>query len=913
MAQIIVAEVEAYDPAIYGVRTLRFGTQSFLNGGTPIIEPTLDSRITVTRSGTATRINKLGLVESVAANTPRFDYDPVTKALKGLLVEESRQNILAYSEECYNTAQWGVGSTLANFYTVTNSTDIANIYGTMSGGGAGVAKFVAAASTSPLFLRKTITLAAGTYAPSIFIYVPSQAGLTSWSVNLDAGDTEQNVATTSTAFNRWVRVEMPAFTTAASRSFWDFNIYRNGGSPTPGFTFYAMGAQLEVGAFCTSYIPTAAAAVTRNPEDVAMTGANFSAGWVSATQGTLFAEWDDPRVFPTNAYRIFAGLRQASDNNQVRISQGGVTTSDKILGLAYTNATQAELEGGVQSAGVHRGAFAYAANNFGLSYDGGIVTDSAGSVPTFNLLNIGGFGGAYVVNGHIRRVTYWPTRLTDAQLQALTTGQSIPSGMSLNLDFTTGANSFYEGRIQQPANIKRDCFRDGRTFGQTQIGYGEMVLVNNDGALDELLNYSFAGRKITITLGTMLPNATTPTWTTILTGTMEQVDLSWSRVSVRVRDKQLDIAKPLQEVRYAGTGTLEGGDSLNGKPKPLVYGKVLNVSSPQIDTSLRIYQVSANQLATVDAVYDRGTLLTAGAAYSSQADMLANSPTAGQYRVWNDATAGAFIRLGSAPVGTVTVDATQGAAAANRTVGQLFNAILLKAGVPSTNIVAADITALDAAVNYQVGVYAGYDQDRSAISMLDELCASVGAWYGADANGMFRIGRIVLPTGTEVGTVTKTDIIKIERIASRDPGVGVPSWKVKVAYEKINSVQVDLGASVPESRKQFTASEYRRAQATDATVKTANLLSPELEFKTVLVNKGDAGSEAERLLAIYKQRRDVYQVTVRVDAALASVLDLGKVVKLEINRFGMSAGKKLLIIGITTNMRGYLYELTLWG
>ncbi|MEN9885485.1 MAG: hypothetical protein RL758_63 [Pseudomonadota bacterium] len=494
-------------------------------------------------------------------------------------------------------------------------------------------------------------------------------------------------------------------------------------------------------------------------------------------------------------------------------------------------------------------------------------------------------------------------------------GAQYEPGLLGNYTKTQGAAIsdflFYDNRIQQPANIRRECFRDGRTFGATQIGYGELVLVNNDGALDDLLNYSFAGRRITITLGTMLPYMPAPAWTTILSGTMEQVDLSWSKVTVRVRDKQLDIAKPLQDVRYAGTGGLEGGDDLTGKPKPLVYGQVFNIAPPQTDTSRLIFQLhSGGQVVTVNAAYDRGALLTAGAAYASHADMEANAPAAGQYRVWNDATAGCFIRLGSAPTGTVTADVTQGA---TRTVGQLFNAILLKAGVPSTNISSADVTALDAAVNYQVGVYAGYNQDRSAIDMLDELCASVGAWYGADASGMFRIGRIVLPTGTEAGTITKTDIIKIERIASRDPGVGVPAWRVKVAYEKIHTVQVDLGSTVPAGRKQFTASEYRRAQASDVNVKTANLLSPELEFKTVLVNKSNAGSEAERLLDIYKQRRDVYQVTIRVDANLASVLDLGKIVKLEINRFGMSAGKKFLIIGITTNMRGYLYELTLWG
>ena len=48
----------------------------------------LDPLITFTRAGaTATRVNASGLVETVAADTPRFDYTPVTLAARGLLVE----------------------------------------------------------------------------------------------------------------------------------------------------------------------------------------------------------------------------------------------------------------------------------------------------------------------------------------------------------------------------------------------------------------------------------------------------------------------------------------------------------------------------------------------------------------------------------------------------------------------------------------------------------------------------------------------------------------------------------------------------------------------------------------------------------------------------------------------------------
>lgn len=503
-----------------------------------------------------------------------------------------------------------------------------------------------------------------------------------------------------------------------------------------------------------------------------------------------------------------------------------------------------------------------------------------------------------------------------AELQAY--DPALPGVRTLHFatqGYTTGAtdspaHTYYDGRIQQPANVQRVCFADGKTFGKSQIGYGELVLVNNDGGLDYLLDYSFAGRPITIRLGTMLPNQIAPTWVTVLRGTMEQAQFSWQKVTVRVRDRQLDIAQPLQQTRYAGTGTsVEGGDNIVGKPKPLVFGRVLNATPTQTDPTRRIYQVSANQLVSLDAVYDRGAALTAGAAYASQADMEATAPSANQYRVWNSAS-GCYIRLGSAPNGTVTVDATQGA---TRTVGQLYSAILQAAGISSSDISSSDIAAIDAAAPYEVGVYASSQSEYTPIQLLDTLCASVGAWYGADATGVFRIGQIALPTGTAVGTITATDIIKIERVASRDAGVGIPAWKVKLGYQRVWTVQNDLTSNVSDARKQFVAEEYRRIEVSDSAVKTANLLSPEIAFDTVLNSKTDATAEANRRLTLYKARRDVYEVTVRVDAALASVLDLGRIITLQINRFGMSAGKKFLVIGIRTNLRGYQFDLTLWG
>ena len=67
---------------------------------------TLDSRVKFTRAAnTATVINSSGFVAAINADLPRFDYNPVTLACKGLLIEEARTNLFLYSAE-FDNAYW---------------------------------------------------------------------------------------------------------------------------------------------------------------------------------------------------------------------------------------------------------------------------------------------------------------------------------------------------------------------------------------------------------------------------------------------------------------------------------------------------------------------------------------------------------------------------------------------------------------------------------------------------------------------------------------------------------------------------------------------------------------------------------------------------------------------------------------
>lgn len=85
----------------------------------------LDPSITFTRAGaTATRINASGLVEVMAAGTPRFDYDPVALTCLGLLVEDMRINICPYSEAFNSWSLAGTTTVSADFDTAPDGNNI---------------------------------------------------------------------------------------------------------------------------------------------------------------------------------------------------------------------------------------------------------------------------------------------------------------------------------------------------------------------------------------------------------------------------------------------------------------------------------------------------------------------------------------------------------------------------------------------------------------------------------------------------------------------------------------------------------------------------------------------------------------------------------------------------------------------
>lgn len=503
---------------------------------------------------------------------------------------------------------------------------------------------------------------------------------------------------------------------------------------------------------------------------------------------------------------------------------------------------------------------------------------------------------------YIAEITAYDPAIPGEKIMRFCTGIGYTSGAG-----DSPAHVFFEPRIEQPANMQRSL----PSRGASRIGYGELVMVNVDGGLDDLVDYGFDGRSIAIKLGTMRPWQA-PVWTTVLQGTMARADFSWSQLTISLRDRQAELDKPLQTTVYAGNNSLPNGvegvaGDIKGREKPRLYGYGWNLEPVLVNTSRLIYQISDAALQSVSAVYDRGAALTAGAAYSSQADMETNAPSAGQYRVW---LAGGMFRLGAAPVGQITCDAIDGAASADRTAAQLAKQILLDAGINSSDINSSDVSALDSATSAEVGYW--LNGSATGKQALDAVLGSVGAWWGVDRLGKFRLARLDAPSGSPVATLTKVEILKIDRIVNQD--AAIPAWQVNLSYKPFSVTQSsDLAGSVTASRRAELAQSYRKATASDASVKTLHPLAETLDVETSLADAAAAQTEADRLLALYKVRRDTLSVRVALDAALAAAIDLGAVVSVAVPRYGYDSGRLMRVTSIRTDLRNGMLDLTLWG
>jgi len=179
------------------------------------------------------------------------------------------------------------------------------------------------------------------------------------------------------------------------------------------------GLQFEEGSFPTSYIPTTSSTVTRSADVASMTGTNFSS-WYNQGQGTFVASVD--RDFAISGGAVFC-LRSTSFGQQLQLTQFPLGGQNLMrVNLAWVN----NLDVITNPVGVpNKVGVALAPSDFACCCNGGPITsnsDAGFGVYQSNTLDIGRRGNYNDewYNGTFSRITYYPVRLPDATLQALT-------------------------------------------------------------------------------------------------------------------------------------------------------------------------------------------------------------------------------------------------------------------------------------------------------------------------------------------------------------------------------------------------------------------------------------------------------------------------------------------------------------
>jgi hypothetical protein len=378
--------------------------------------------------------NYIPALQTAASGDARFDHDPITGESKGFLIEEQRTNLLTYSEQ-FDNAAW----------TKTRSSITSNIVvapdGTLTGDklvedtsvtlNHRVEDNATVTNSNPVTF--TVFAKAGERPRTVIQLVDTGTGANGVTAtfNLSSGTVVGTAINGSgagasaqifDAGNGWYRCSVTGTTNGSGTGVICRVYIDNGTSSTytgDGYSgIYIWGAQLEAGSFPTSYIPTVASQVTRSPDAASLTGTNFSS-WYRQDEGTVFVQ---SQTDLSSIGKVFWTLSDGVFANSMYLS----TDTSNVLGMAPdTSPTFLGINLGAYTGLYTSVAFGFESGSASASKDGAaaVVDSSVFPQPTINRLQIGaaGWGSPSIyLNGHIKKLAYYPKRLSNATLQALT-------------------------------------------------------------------------------------------------------------------------------------------------------------------------------------------------------------------------------------------------------------------------------------------------------------------------------------------------------------------------------------------------------------------------------------------------------------------------------------------------------------
>ena len=376
-----------------------------------------DGDFTFTRSGSGTRINKGGYIETMGTNVPRLNYDLTNGTPSGcpsLLLEPSRSNKLGYSQDFTNWGDTGV--------TVTSNAAIAPD-GTQTAD-----KLVS--TTNNWRRNKSFTAVNGfTYTFSVFVKLDTSTTTTTTQIEIYKGATGiavdfdlENQTISGSGFsdpfiekypNGWFRI---GGTYQANGTTNIVYVYPSSGYGVGGTMFF-WGAQAEVGFQKTSYIHTPSSSQVTRTVDWAKKTSGLE-NILNTSVGTLFF---DLTVSSTDLMRISIS-DSSSGNDYILLDLNGGNFKPTVRSdSGYFNPTLKAATVGERI----KIAFTYSSNQIKMTYDGNTPTTTSityAPIDTFDRFNFSLFTGSFHNwQGKIYQAMYFSKALTDAEMVEITT------------------------------------------------------------------------------------------------------------------------------------------------------------------------------------------------------------------------------------------------------------------------------------------------------------------------------------------------------------------------------------------------------------------------------------------------------------------------------------------------------------
>lgn len=380
-----------------------------------------DGDFTTTSDTDATRVNKDGLIQDIAVNVPRLDYDSSNPQNPHLLLEPQSINKVTQSETFSTWNTTNASLTSANLAAPDGSNSVIKMSSSNIAGGEHKVRF----NTDTTTATSSIFAKMGEVRYIMNRRSTTQTGFQSVVFDLQEGVVERNNYSTNaypkiTYYgNGWYRCEVYYENLSATGTGWGLSNGTNQIYNAPNTTdgLYIWGAQQEDLSFATSYIPTTDSATTRTIDTCNSAG---NSTIINTSEGVLFAE--------IAALANDSSLRDISINNNStdRILLSYLNSSNRIaMQFIDGGASQFTLQfDGATITNFNKIAIKYKSSDYALWVNGSeraTNTSHTNALAGLDRINFDRGDGGDDFFGKCKQLMYFDTILTDAELTTLTT------------------------------------------------------------------------------------------------------------------------------------------------------------------------------------------------------------------------------------------------------------------------------------------------------------------------------------------------------------------------------------------------------------------------------------------------------------------------------------------------------------